>query len=205
MPPPSDWRRIIANYDCGYIASNELVAQLSRHAEVVAPGDYDDIVAALRSHASDHVRTTLADNVVELVTAARKEIDYAAERALLAPWLGSRAEVFGGYAFYHGDQPWLAGRTHHEGTVTGELKVADDRPPVAVIQLDADLDLSAMSSALRGGLLLLSLRYRGDTWESGEGVALAYLFDQLPAAEEWSAVRDVHELESHASFRFLRA
>lgn len=194
LSQPAAWAKLLALYDRGSISSTELQSQLLTHIEGKAPEDFEPVVVALRGHGEEFIRTCLADTIVRLVESGRRVIDYTHEALPLVDWIGCRVHIGGGYtAAYERDQPWLAGRDYHEGTLIDKLKIHDRMFPAAVVKLDYLLDLSQFEPVLRGQFLLLVPRYRDHSWAASEGIAFAYLMETVPKNAAWwadAAIRD---------------
>ena len=180
-------------------------SQLLTHIEEKAPEDFEPVVVALRGHGEEFIRTCLADTIVRLVESGRRVIDYTQKPCRSS--IGSAAGCISGAAIpprTSATQPWLAGRDYHEGTLIDKLKIHDRMFPAAVVKLDYLLDLSQFEPVLRGQFLLLVPRYRDHSWAASEGIAFAYLMETVPKNAAWWADARRYEIESHASYRFIR-
>lgn len=204
-PPRPAWARLISNYDKGFISYPELQSQLFEHLVRKSPDDFEAVLAALRSHADEFIRTTFADNLVQMIQTHRKVIDYSVEVRPLEDKIGCRVQIGGGYtAAYDRNPAWLAGRECHEGRLFGDVKIDEHVFPAALVRLDYLLELPAAGGGTRrGSYLILYPRYKDHSWSEHEGVVVTYLMESPPQDATWWTRRDDYEIESHATYRFL--
>lgn len=209
--PPAEWgaalaalrtrssiNEVLAVYEAGLATSGEVLDALSRHCgENPAVGD--EIVRRLAQHRLEAVRGMGRE--IERLRRQRDEqvTDVAVIRRTSPLKPGVRLSIGRGYTAAYEPQWWLNGREGYRGTFRGFVPREAGKMPVAVVELDEEIDLSdGRGRRHKGRYALLKLLTVADWTEQEvvtvhvvdappEDVAAFYLGDPLATAIETHA------------------
>lgn len=199
MELPEQLERRISLYERGWLTKLELRGAIEEFVYCTAEAGVD-VLDCLASHSDETVRETAAD----LRDRARRKaeqvtrIDLIRLTSPLRP--GTRLTLSGGHS--PGKIPWLKGRKHYKATFIGFAERRAGEMPVALVQLDDEIELTEFGGLRhKGRYALLKLTFDLADWQNTETVNV-HVVETLP--EDVAAFYALHpwgtEIESHARY-----
>jgi hypothetical protein len=196
MDTREELTRLIREYERGSITLVELEIHVLAYLGQF-PQRQNEVLSALSTHPDESVREVarwVRDDLRKRQEQI-KDIDQVRRTSPLKP--GTRLTLGGGYTEAYHTPRWLNGRDCYQATFLGFAERGTGKMPVALVQLDDEIELPEG----KGRFALLKLLYVAN-W-ADTGTVTVHIVEALP--EDLEAFYASHplgtEVESHATYR----